>query len=141
MCKKIVNTSLYIITITGTIILLIGVLKVLKVKSEIESSAKEVEELFDNNSSNNVTSKNTTIIEVKDSEEENEKNEETKTCVESNLKAIGLITFEFGNNYKVAIYDNVTQATLKKGAGRLTGSAKLNGNGNCILYRPQRFSI
>lgn len=130
MHKKIINISLYVITIAGVIILLIGLVKILKVKKEIEASAKEVEELFDNNSSNNVTNKNTTQIEVKEAEEEN-----GNVGGVDRLKAIGLITFGLDKNYKVAIYDNVTQATLKKGAGRLTGSAKLNGNGNCILYR------
>lgn len=98
-----------------------GAIKVFLVKRAINKSVEEVEGIFKNVEDETQAKKLGTKVEVED------ENNNTSS-------PIGLLTIKLDKNYKVAIYDNVTTENLKKGAGRLTGLAKLNEKGNCILY-------
>lgn len=125
--KKTKNVIIKTIIFIGISIFIIGLMKYIKQKKIIIENAKEAELSFENNNqidiNENFYNNNSTIITNGNKENENNPN-----------TAIGILTFSNNSDYKVAIYDNVTIETLKNGAGRLTGSAKLNEKGNCILY-------
>lgn len=133
MFKKVFNILLYVIIFVGLILLIIGLIKIAKVKYEIYESTKEVEEILadidkDTNSQNNQAVPVSTIIS-------NTTLNSQINDTSSTLNPIGILIFKSDkNNSRVAVYDNLTTQTLKKGAGRATGSAELNSIGNSVLY-------
>lgn len=104
MLKKICNILIYAVFLIGIIIFIIGFIKVKNVNDFIETGVEEVEEILNDSSENDKVNLNT-IIENED------RTKDTKN-------AIGLITFKLKKIYKVAVYDNLTEESLKKGAGR-----------------------
>lgn len=116
MFKKICNICIYLIILIAVVMIVIGIIKLINVNNSIQTGIEEVEDIFDGNETPNISS---TV--------ENEKER-------SDGKAIGLLTFKLARQYKTAVYNNLTEEILKKGAGRATGSSNLNETGNCVLF-------
>lgn len=116
MFKKLSNIIIYVIILIAVILIAIGIIQLINVNKDIETGVEEVENILDGGDNSNI---NSTV--------ENEEDEKDG-------KAIGLLTFKLAKEYKTAVYDNITDKILKKGAGRATGTSKLNEQGNCVLY-------
>ena len=118
--NKIISVIIIIIMSLAIILIAIGTIKIIGVNKELSEGLKDVEEIF--GSTNDI----------------NEDNGNLNTTIENSevdtSKAIGLITFKLKKEYKIAIYDNITEENLRKGAARATGSSKLNEIGNSVLY-------
>lgn len=106
MLKKICNILIYTIFLIGIIIFIIGFIKVKNVNNFIETGVEEVEKILNNSLENSEVDMDT-IIENEDK-------------IKDKKNAIGLITFKLKKIYKVAVYNNLTEEGLKKGAGRVT---------------------
>lgn len=118
--RKIFNVLICFIIIIAIILIIIGLVKIINVNKDLKSGIKEAEEVFSSSDSNDENVDLETKIE-------NEQKLDTS-------KAIGIITFKLQKEYKTAIYENITEDILRKGAGRATGTGKLNEKGNCVLY-------
>lgn len=119
--RKIFNVLICFIIAIAIILIIIGLIKIINVNKDLNSGIREAEEVFSSSSASN---------------DENV-NLETKIENEQKLdisKAIGIITFKLQKEYKTAIYENITEDILRKGAGRAAGTGKLNEKGNCVLY-------
>lgn len=118
--NTIIYISITVIIFLAIILITIGVIKIFKANKEINKGVKEVEEIF--GTGNNIDGENSSLQK----ETQNNKNDINN--------AIGLITFKLKKEYKTAIYNNITEENLRKGAGRASGSSELNEIGNCVLY-------
>lgn len=119
MKKKLFNILILIIIIISIILIVYGIIKIADINKGIQTSVEEVEGIFCN-IENSTEDELKTKVEIQEDENYN--------------GAVGMITFKLDKIYKTAIYNNITNTTLKKGAGRASGTAKLNEKGNCVLY-------
>lgn len=116
MFKKLSNIIICGLIMIALILIAIGITQLINVNKDIETGVEEVENILDGEDNSNI---NSTVENEGDAQDG---------------KAIGLLTFKLAKEYKTAVYDNITEEILKKGAGRATGTSKLNKQGNCVLY-------
>lgn len=116
MSKKIYNIIIILVFSIAIALMVIGGIKIYYSKYELKKGIEEIEDILKSDSDKNI----------------NDNVEDNESTIDE--KAIGIIKFKLKKEYKIAIYDNVTENTLSKGCGRATGTSNLNEKGNCVLY-------